>query len=168
MLWWLSMATTVGRSSYRTRQLCYQCLSANKPRTPIFCLFFFNIAQVFREYTVIQNGNKICMHSIALHTDFFILVHLIKLQAGRVSDIRVGRTTSLNSLVLSPQRRGNAGHHSHLRHWNCSTHTLNGTHIPQVKVTWHVQGGHSRYQHHASQVIQPCISHRHSIIVSIK
>jgi hypothetical protein len=62
-----------------------------------------------------------------------VLVHLIKLQAGRVSDTRVDRIISLNSLVLSHPRRGNAGHRSHLRHWNCWMHTLNGTHIPQVR-----------------------------------
>jgi hypothetical protein len=66
-------------------------------------------------------------------TNSLVLVHLIKLQAGRVSDIRVDRIISLNSLVLSHPRRGNAGPHSHLRHWNYWMHTLNGTHIPQVR-----------------------------------
>jgi hypothetical protein len=72
-------------------------------------------------------------HSVTGSTNSLVLVHLIKLQAGRVSDIRVDRIISLNSLVLSHPRRGNAGHHSRLRHWNCWTHTLNGTHTPQVR-----------------------------------
>jgi len=57
-----------------------------------------------------------------------------KTTVGRVPDIRVGRITSLSLLVLSHPRRENAGHHSHLRHWSCWMRTLNGTHIPQVRI----------------------------------
>jgi len=72
------------------------------------------------------------VYSIGIHFSILVSVHLIKLQGGHVSDIRVDKIISLNSLVLNHPRRGNAGHLSHLRHWSCSTRTLNGTRIPQV------------------------------------
>ena len=72
------------------------------------------------------------MHCIGLPITFFVASNITT--SGHVADIRVGRITSLSLLVLSHPRRGNAGHHSHPRHWSCWTRTLNGTHIPQVRI----------------------------------
>ena len=97
-----------------------------------------------------------CMHSLGLIVILFVASD--KTTSGHVADIRVGRITSLSLLVLSHPRRENAGRHSHLRHWSCLMRTLNGTHIPQVRictgtiVVWWDTG----YWDHTEFLIQFC------------